>query len=67
MKIELGPDQVIEIVVQSLQEFYREQGYLREDPNYGPRARRVRKHIRRVMKYYMTTNGFKEWEKENGH
>jgi hypothetical protein len=61
MEINIDEEQVCEIVIQSLQEDYIHQEY---QMSGRKAAKRMKKHLRAVLKYYMVPDEFKEWENQ---
>lgn len=63
--LELDADQVHEMVVELLKEDYEAQEYWMGGPKNSKEAKRLRKHLRAVLEYYMVPDEFEEWEKQN--
>jgi hypothetical protein len=56
MEINIDEEQVCEIVIRSLQEDYKWEN--------EKAAKRMKKHLRAVLKYYMVPDEFKKWENQ---
>lgn len=63
--LEFYSDQVHDMVVQVLKGAYEDQEYWIGGPKNSKEAKRIRKHLRGVLEYYMIPDEFKEWEKQN--